>query len=318
MATKTITDRNGNQFEWSEHDGHGFFSAATNKLIPEGWEAKIKEIKALELRNDDVMICTFPKAGTHWIWEIVSMVMKGTAEYETSSKEALMLEFQSAETISSKPSPRILNSHFAVSCLPKELTTKKIKTIHVMRNPKDIAASYFHLIKGFNWIHAEGKQPLKTFSDFLPYMTGEYGVHVYVSLWRYYKEMEQFTKENPELVLTLHFEEMKKNPTEAVRKVANFLNKDLTDEVIQSIADKCSFQNLKTANETMKQRPLNLVERLTEEEKGRMIKHKPPQMYRKGEVGDWKNHFTVAENEQFEKLLEENFKGTNIEFVYSI
>ena len=37
-----------------------------------------------------------------------------------------------------------------------------------------------------------------------------------------------------------------------------------------------------------------------------------------GEVGDWKNHFTVAENEQFEKLLEENFKGTNIEFVYSI
>ena len=63
MATKTITDRNGNQFEWSEHDGHGFFSAATNKLIPEGWEAKIKEIKALEFRNDDVMICTFPKAG---------------------------------------------------------------------------------------------------------------------------------------------------------------------------------------------------------------------------------------------------------------
>ena len=69
-----------------------------------------------------------------------------------------------------------------------------------------------------------------------------------------------------------------------MRKVANFLKKDLTDEVIQSIADKCSFQNLKTANETMKQRPLNLVERLTEEEKGRMIKHKPPQMYRKGKV----------------------------------
>ena len=32
--------------------------------------------------------------GTHWIWEIVSMVMSGKAEYETRKKEALMIEFQ--------------------------------------------------------------------------------------------------------------------------------------------------------------------------------------------------------------------------------
>ena len=37
-----------------------------------------------------------------------------------------------------------------------------------------------------------------------------------------------------------------------------------------------------------------------------------------GEVGDWKNHFTVAEAEQFDKLLHEEFKDTNIKFTYSI
>ena len=37
------------------------------------------------------------------------------------------------------------------------------------------------------------------------------------------------------------------NEIEAVRKVASFLNKDLPDDVIAAIADKCSFKNLKHA-----------------------------------------------------------------------
>ena len=32
--------------------------------------------------------------GTHWIWEIVSMVTSMTADYDERPKETLMLEFQ--------------------------------------------------------------------------------------------------------------------------------------------------------------------------------------------------------------------------------
>ncbi len=35
-----------------------------------------------------------------------------------------------------------------------------------------------------------------------------------------------------------------------------------------------------------------------------------------GEVGDWKNWITVAENERFDDIIERRFEGTGIVFTY--
>ena len=64
MPLKTITDRKGHQFRWDEYEGHGALEIISQFLIPEGFEAKIKQIKTLAIRDDDIMVCTFPKAGT--------------------------------------------------------------------------------------------------------------------------------------------------------------------------------------------------------------------------------------------------------------
>ena len=75
------------------------------------------------------------------------------------------------------------------------------------------------------------------------------------------------------------------NDSEAVRKVARFLNKDLPDDVIRDIADKCSFKNLKHATETYKQPWYKqLTSRLSLEEQELIAKTKQQetQFYRKG------------------------------------
>ena len=36
--------------------------------------------------------------------------------------------------------------------------------------------------------------------------------------------------------------------------------------------------------------------------------------FRKGKVGSWKEQFTVAQNEAFDKLCEEKFAGTGLSF----
>ena len=62
-TSKTIADRKGRQFKWCEHNGHGFFEVFSKLMVPEGWEAKLKKIKSLDIRDDDILICTFPKSG---------------------------------------------------------------------------------------------------------------------------------------------------------------------------------------------------------------------------------------------------------------
>ena len=72
-----------------------------------------------------------------------------------------------------------------------------------------------------------------------------------------------------------------------MRKVAQFLNKDLSDDVVETIAEKCSFDNLKAANHTLKKLPENIVKRAEQKaanNEGNDGKKPPvpPIFYRKG------------------------------------
>ena len=88
----------------------------------------------------------------------------------------IIFYFRSPESITSTPSPRILNTHFAASCLPEQIVSKNTRIINVVRNPKDIVTSYYHHLKQLNAQYSDDHKPFETFSDFIPYVTGEYGV----------------------------------------------------------------------------------------------------------------------------------------------
>ena len=81
---------------------------------------------------------------------------------------------RSLDVLNSVPPPRVLNTHVYASCLPSDVINKRIKIIHVMRHPKDIAVSFYYHFRFLNFAFEE--PPYESFSDFLPYITGEYGV----------------------------------------------------------------------------------------------------------------------------------------------
>jgi len=80
--------------------------------------------------------------------------------------------------------------------------------------------------------------------------------------------------------------------------IADFLNKPLSDELINRIAEQCSFKGMKKNEVSYKS------------ESG----EKASPYLRKGVVGSWKNYFTPELNERFEKEVLEKLKGTGLEF----
>ena len=91
---------------------------------------------------------TFCCSGTHWIWEVVCMLIKGSTEYMKEVKEFLFLEaIPDLGAIESLRSPRPLNTHLPYRWMPKQHIENGGKIIHVIRNPKDVAVSmYYHYL----------------------------------------------------------------------------------------------------------------------------------------------------------------------------
>ena len=83
--------------------------------------------------------------------------------------------------------------------------------------------------------------------------------------------------------------------------IANFLNKPLSDELINRIAEQCTFKNMKKNEISYK---------IRNEESSLLL--------RKGVVGGWKNYFTPEPHERFEKEVLEKLKGTGLEFDFEI
>ena len=86
-----------------------------------------------------------------------------------------------------------------------------------------------------------------------------------------------------------------------MRRIADFLQKPLLDEIIDRIAQQSTFKE-------MMRNPRTFKISQGDDEIGLIL--------RKGVVGDWKNYFTPEMNERFEKEVLAKLKGSGLEFEF--
>ncbi|XP_071135407.1 sulfotransferase 1E1-like [Mytilus edulis] len=284
--------------------GDALQNLKTAKLFPD-YRKHIPSIRNMEMDDDDVIICAFAKSGTHWLWEMASMLGIGKADYHGKEKTSAMFEFIPAEALRVSPKPRIYNTHFAPQCLPKQAFDKKCKILFLQRNPKDVLVSLLPFLQGYNFIDSTIK-----WDEFISkYM--ELEVESSLLNWFYYtRQWYEFLKEGHDNIYCLSYEDMKDDPVTEISKLAKFLEVEANSELAKDIAVKCSFQNMKQAasskQETFAINNKELAKKITNF------------TYRKGEVGDWKNYFTVAVNEKFNARFAKKMKGIDFKYRFSL
>ncbi|KAL7987823.1 hypothetical protein Chor_006742 [Crotalus horridus] len=260
----------------------------------------IDSLDTFEIRDDDIFIITYPKSGTIWTQNIVSLILHEGHRDETENitllDRAPWLEYNLLHVdFISRPSPRLFTSHLPYYLVPKGLRSRRAKIIYVLRNPKDILVSSYH----FNNTNNNNKDFSTFFERFL---AGK----VLCGLWLDHVEGWYAHKSNFN-ILFLFYEEMKKDLRSSVLKICNFLGRELTEKEVDDVVDKAALNNMKVDSRT------NYRFLFTD----KMVLRKRI-FLRKGTVGDWKNTMTVAQSEKFDHVFKERMEKLPFEFCWDI
>ncbi|KAK6178083.1 hypothetical protein SNE40_012914 [Patella caerulea] len=290
MSVVKVPDASGKTITLLEWDG---------RLYPEFPLEAVMNVPSFKLRDDDILLCSYATSGTHWMSEICRMLIHGRTDIEIKPKEHFMLELKPQATLDNEPSPRILNTHYRFDRMPTDLKTKKTKIVYIRRNPKDVVVSFynhtFNLRKGYEY-EGEFKDYFESFLD---------GKVDYGSWFEYVKDWEKTMAENPDLpILDCTYEDLKEDPIREIRRLADFLGVEKNENLFKSIAESCNIDSMRA--------------RFKGHFKFLSLEDGEKTFCRKGETGDWKNWFTVAQNERFDQIYKQRMADSKLKFKFTL
>ena len=245
-------------------------------------------------------------SGTTWMSAIVPLIFHDGDQDKVNNMGHIMqivpfVELnlpgmaRATDILKERSPPRILKTHLRYEFLQKQVEEDRMKVILMFRNPKDTIVSFYHF---YVMNQLLGQFP-GTFHEFFQLVKA--GHLQYGDLFDWYKDWWTNKKDQGN-ILVVKYEDLITDGLREVKKIAKFCNKDMDDSSLKKIVNACAFKNMKVNPSTkLDLEPFNV-------EKG--------SFYRKGAIGDWKNHFNEEESKWVDSQCEKHLKPIGLVFDY--
>ncbi|XP_002514613.2 flavonol sulfotransferase-like [Ricinus communis] len=263
-------------------------------------------------RSNDIIVASFMKTGTTWL-KALAFAIVTRASFDLDSANPLLkkvphdcipfLEYDLAKDSSNRDLTNpLVSTHMPYTSLPKSIVDCGCKIIYIWRDPKDVFISmWFFLAKVLMPMGVKPDPLEEAFEMFCKGFTylGPYWDHIL----GYWEAKQKF----PEKMLFLKYEEMKKDTSSYVKKLAEFMGYPFSLEeeeegVLEHIINLCSFENLS-----------NLEVNKTGKHRENTSKAMDNQVFfRKGKTGDWENHLTPEMGARLDEIMRQKLTGSGL------
>ncbi|CAN0896881.1 Cytosolic sulfotransferase 5 [Linum grandiflorum] len=258
-------------------------------------------------RDDVVVLASMLKAGTTWLKSLSHCILFRDVEEEDDilthmnphmcvpTFEATLYMDDPSTVPPIDPERRLFHTHVPYSNLPDSITKDSggrlsCKFVYVTREPKDTLVSMWHFYN-----KAIGPFPLERAVE--SFCNGEmYFGPFYEHVLEYWQE----SKRSPDKVMFIKYEDLHRDPKQHVRKLASFIGRpfgdgDAEEEEVEKVIWRSSFDRLKDLD-------VNNKDDVEEGFKLWAPLLKNNCFFRRGKVGDWRNHLTAEMAERIDKL----------------
>ncbi|XP_037540635.1 cytosolic sulfotransferase 2 [Nematolebias whitei] len=278
-----------------------FHGVSMTRFFTDNWE----NVQKLKARPDDVVLASYPKAGNTWVSYILDLLYCDETTLEQQDSVPLFDKVPFLElyhpgfpsgvdaTNHMTKFPRIIKTHLPVQFLPQSFWEQNAKIVYVARNAKDSAVSYFH----FDRMNKAQPEPGDWSSFLHRFMEGQ----MVFGSWYEHVTGWWEKKQTSSNILFLFYEDLIEDFAGELNRLCSFLGLSPSAEKKKHITEKVLFDNMKRNK---------MVNGSTDEVFDLSISH----FIRKGNVGDWKNHFTVKQDEEFTEDYKRKMKTTDLCF----
>ncbi|KAG2303037.1 hypothetical protein Bca4012_061391 [Brassica carinata] len=272
--------------------------------------------KYFEARDTDIILASFPKSGTTWLKALAFAVVhrnKYAANLVShpllSDNPHNLVRFLEADLyvnnqrpdLKELSSPRLFATHMPFQTLHESLRDSPCKVVYVCRDIKDALVSRWHFIRKLvKKEYLYSNYPVEEMVE--KFIKGAYSFGPFQDQVLSYLK-ESLVNSNP--LLFMRYEEMIEKPEAQVMRLADFLGCSFTEEekksgTVENILELCSLSNLS-----------NLEVNKTGTSTCGIAHHA---FFRKGGVGDWKNHLTDDMAIKLDEMVEKKLQASGLKF----